>query len=120
MSPDKIIVLVIGLFGIVATYWFFLRKKQTVFQATSDVVDIIVDGGYSPQTIAITRGKTTTLRFVRKDPSSCLEEVVLGDFKIKKTLPLHTPVTISITPKEKGTYRYACGMNMFHGTIVVS
>ncbi len=118
MTPDKIIVTIIGLFGIAFTYWFFLKKKEEVVEVQGSV-DIIVNGGYSPEVISIAHGKTTTLNFIRKDPSSCLEEVVLGDFKIKKHLPLNQKVSVEIKPEKPGEYKYACGMNMFHGKIIV-
>jgi len=115
---DKIIVTLVGIIGIAFTYWFFLMKKETVV-AVTDSVDILVKGGYSPNTISIPKGKTTTLNFHRTDPSSCLEEVVLPDFKVRKFLPLNTNVAISVTPKESGEYEIVCGMNMFHGKIIV-
>ncbi len=115
---DKVIVTIIGIAGIIFTYWFFLMKKDEVVEAT-DSMDIIVDGGYSPSTISIPKGKRTNLNFFRKDHSSCLEEIVLGDFKIRKYLPLNQEVSIAITPEKTGTYDFACGMNMFHGKIIV-
>lgn len=119
MTLDKIIVTIIGLIGITFTYWFFLMKKEAVVSVTNSV-DIIVDGGYAPSTISIPQGKTTKISFVRKDPSSCLEEVVLGDFKIRKFLPLNKKVTFELKPQKKGEFDFACGMNMFHGKILVS
>ena len=118
MLLDKIIVTILGIAGIVFTYWFFLMKKEEAVEV-KDSVDITVEGGYSPSTISIPKGKTTKLNFFRKDPSSCLEEVVLPEFKIRKFLPLNTNVTLPITPKKSGTYEIVCGMNMFHGKIVV-
>lgn len=118
MTLDKIFVVVASLGGIVFTYWFFLMKKDKVVSVT-DSVDIIVEGGYSPNTISIPQGKTTKISFLRHDPSSCLEEVVLGDFKIRKFLPLNKKVTIEITPQKAGEYNFTCGMNMFHGKIIV-
>lgn len=119
MSPDKIIVSAAGLLGIAFTYWFFLMRNEKEVKV-SDSVDITVDGGYQPEVISIPQGKSTKLNFIRKDPSSCLEEVVLGDFKIRKTLPLNQKVTIEIKPERKGEFDYACGMNMFHGKIIVT
>ena len=115
---DKIIVTITGLLGIAFTYWFFFMKKEKEV-AVSDSVDIIVDGGYSPEVISILKGKTTKINFIRKDSNSCLEEVVLGDFKIRKYLPLNQKITIEITPQQSGEFGYACGMNMFHGKIIV-
>src|SRR5258708_1106543 len=115
---DKILITLFGIGGIAFTYWFFLMKRDDVVEVTSSV-DIIVDGGYSPSTISIPKGKIIQITFLRKDPSSCLEEVVLSDFKIRKYLPLNKKVSISITTEKTGTYNFVCGMNMFHGKIIM-
>jgi len=121
MGFDKLIAALFSIGGIAFTYWFFLMKKEEdAVVVNSNSVEIIVEGGYTPNTISVPQGKTTKISFTRKDPSSCLEEVVLSDFKIKKYLPLNQKVTVEITPKEKGTFDYACGMNMFHGKIIVT
>jgi plastocyanin domain-containing protein len=118
MTLDKILIAIFSLAGMAFTYWFFLMKKDDVVSVI-DSVDIKVDGGYSPSTISIPKGKTTKISFTRKDSSSCLEEVVLGDFKIRKFLPLNKKVTVEVTPQKEGEYGFACGMNMFHGKIIV-
>ena len=118
MSLDQIIVAILSLVGIGFTYWFFLMKKETQVEVT-DSVDIIVDGGYVPNTIVIKKGKTTKINFIRRDPTTCLEEVVLGDFKTRKYLPLNKKVTIELKPKEEGEFTYGCGMNMYHGKIII-
>jgi len=117
---DKLLVALLSIGGIAFTYWFFLMKKddEAVIVSTNSV-DIIVEGGYSPNVISIPKGKPTTLNFIRKDPSSCLEEVVLPDFKIRKYLPLHKTTPITVTPIKVGIFEISCGMNMFHGKIKV-
>ncbi len=119
MSIDKIIVTIFSLAGIAFTYWFFLMRPENVVAVTSDSIDITVNGGYTPEVISIPKGKTTKLNFFRKDPSSCLEEVILSDFKVRKSLPLNKTVTIAITPQKTGEFIFSCGMNMFHGKIRV-
>lgn len=120
MDLDKVLVTLFSILGMVFTYWFFLMKKEeeTVVVKTNSV-DITVEGGYSPNVISIPKGNTTTLNFFRKDPSSCLEEVVLPEFKIRKYLPLNKTTPIQITPRESGIFEISCGMNMFHGKIKV-
>lgn len=118
MTPDKIIVIVAGALGIAFIYWFFLMRRQKEI-AVTDAVDIVVQGGYSPEVISIAKGKTTKITFIRKDSNSCLEEVVLGDFRIRKHLPLNEKVTIELTPQHSGEFVYSCGMNMYHGKIIV-
>ena len=118
MSIDRIVVIIFSLVGIAFTFWFFLMRKEKE-AGISDSIDIIVDGGYNPEIIAIPLNKKTILNFTRKDSNSCLEEVVLSDFKIKKFLPLNKKVTVQITPEKKGEFVYSCSMNMFHGKIKV-
>lgn len=119
MKLDEIIVSLFSIASIFLTYWFFLMKKEDIV-AAKDEIDIIVEGGYSPETIQIPIGKMTKINFLRKDPSSCLEEVVLSDFKIRKYLPLNKKVAIEITPEKEGRYQFSCGMNMFHGKLIVT
>jgi plastocyanin domain-containing protein len=118
MSLDKIIVIIASILGMGFTYWFFLAKKEKEVQV-SDSVDITVDGGYSPEVISIQKGRTTKLNFIRKDPTACLEDLVLGDFKIRKNLPLNQKVVVELTPQKSGEFTYTCGMNMYHGKIIV-
>lgn len=119
MSIDKLIVTIAGFIGIIFTYWFFLMKKENVI-SVKNTTDIVVEGGYSPDVISIPKNKTTTINFIRKDPSSCLEEVIIPNFKVRKYLPLNKKVSISITPKASGEFGFVCGMNMFHGKIIVT
>ena len=118
MSLDKIFALIFSFTGIIFTYWFFLMRKEKEVEVM-DEVDIKVEGGYSPEVISIPRGKTTKINFLRTDPTDCLSDVVLADFKIKRELPLNQKVSIEITPQRSGEYKFSCGMNMYHGKIVV-
>ena len=82
-------------------------------------IEIIVAGGYTPERSEVPVGKPTVLHFFRKDPSSCLEEVVISDLKIRRPLALNERTDITITPSRVGTLPFTCGMGMFHGTIIV-
>ena len=120
MDTNKLLVIISGLGLIALIYWFFFGKKREVYEATNGEIEIIVKGGYKPEIIKLKKGKVVKLTFVRSDPSDCLEEVILPDFKIRKYLPLNEPVTIEIRPQDVGTYGLHCGMNMYHGRIIVS
>ncbi|MBI2103706.1 cupredoxin domain-containing protein [Candidatus Woesebacteria bacterium] len=73
-----------------------------------------------PQTIKVKKGGEVKLTLMRKDPNSCLEEFILPDFKIKKYLPLNKKVEIAFKSEKSGEFGFHCGMNMYHGKIVVS
>ena len=115
---DKLIVIIAGFLSIIFTLWFFFGKKEEEVEVKT-AIDIIVDGGYNPSRIIIRNNQPTTLNFIRKDGNPCLEEVVLSGFKIKKYLPLGKKVPIIIKPTKAATFPFSCGMNMFHGKIIV-
>jgi plastocyanin domain-containing protein len=115
---DKILITITGIFGIGFVWWFFLMRKETAVEVTNSV-DIIANGGYSPEVITVKKNRPVTLNFKRTDPSNCLDEVTLPDFKQHLVLPLNEVVSTTITPKEVGEFTYSCGMNMFHGKIIV-
>jgi plastocyanin domain-containing protein len=116
---DKILVTSGGALLIGFIYWFFFGKRDEV-AAISEAIDILVDGGYRPAAIRIKKGKAATLKITRRDSNSCLEEIIIPDFKISKYLPLNKEVKIEITPQKSGEFGFHCGMNMYHGKIVVS
>ncbi len=115
---DKILVTISGIVVVGFVYWFFFGKKDEAVEA-SGKIKILVDGGYKPESLKVKKGQRITLSITRKDPNSCLEEFILPDFKIKKYLPLNETVEINITPDKVGTFGFHCGMNMYHGKIIV-
>ena len=76
-------------------------------------------GGYSPETIVLKKNVPARIIFNRKDPSSCLDQVIFPDFGVHEALPLGEKHVIEITPEKAGEYGYSCGMNMMHGHMIV-
>jgi plastocyanin domain-containing protein len=118
MTILQLSVTFLGLGLICFIYWFFFGKNDDAIK-TSVNGEIIVRGGYKPSIIKVQANQETKLTFLRKDENSCLEEIVIPDFKIKEYLPMNTPVSIRITPTHKGEFDFHCGMNMYHGKIIV-
>lgn len=120
----KIIVLIIGilLIGFIC-YWFFIdhSKPVTIAKIKTDKqeVNILVKGGYSPEQIELKQGVPAILNFKRTDASTCLDHVIFSDFGINKALPQNKTVVIPIDTSKTGTYEWTCGMNMFHGKVIV-
>lgn len=115
---DKILVAILGLGSIGFVAWFFFGKKEKAVKASGSI-DIKVSGGYDPSVIVLQKGKKATLHFLRTDPSDCLEEVVIPDFKIRKTLTLNEKTEVEINPQKAGEFDFSCGMGMYHGKIIV-
>jgi plastocyanin domain-containing protein len=76
--------------------------------------------GYAPAKIDVKKGEAVVLRFIRETKSECLAEVQIPSLKIKKPLPMNTPVEIGIKPDKEGEIVFECGMAMLKGKIVVS
>jgi len=120
----RILVLIIGLAIIGFIVWWFFGNHQ-VASATAAVadnnqnVDIEVKGGYSPEVVTLTKGVPATINFTRKDASSCLDRVVFSDFGINQELPQNEPQTINIDTSKAGEFQWACGMDMFHGKLII-
>ncbi len=118
---NKILVTVVGAGLIGAELWWFLLSKPKSKKAETESgiqeITVVVDGGYEPSRIVVNAGQLVRLNFLRRDPSSCLEEVRLADFHIAQYLELNKTTTIEFTPPKAGNYEFACGMNMFRGAI---
>ena len=111
----------LGLIGL-ELWWFLLSKpKSQNVEAREGIqeVTVTVDGGYDPSHIVVQVGQPVRLNFLRKDKSSCLEEVRLPDFHIAQNLLLNQVTTVEFIPTEPGNYEFACGMNMFRGVVEV-
>lgn len=121
--PVRIGVVLGGLGLIGLELWWFLFSKPPAQQAGvrqgTQEIEITVDGGYSPDQIVVQAGQPVRLNFFRKDPSSCLEKVILPDFHRAVDLQLNQATAIEFTPQEPGTYTFHCGMNMFRGNLEV-
>ncbi len=115
----QLLILVIGALSIAFVAWYFFGKKEEITETFASSINIQVDSGYSPSTIVLKKDRSVTLKILRTDPTDCLEEIIIPEWKIKKTLPLNKKVVIQLHPQKSGEFPFHCGMNMFHGKIIV-
>ncbi|MCC7153366.1 MAG: cupredoxin domain-containing protein [Bryobacterales bacterium] len=103
-------------------WYFFMAPRAAVGAKTSggnQEVTITVEGGYSPSLIRAKKGQPLRLIFDRKERSPCSEEVVIGDFGVRRFLTPFEKTVIDLRPAKAGAYEFACGMNMLRGRIEV-
>ena len=85
--------------------------------ATPEIV-ITVQGGYEPRAVRVPAGRPVRLVFDRQETSGCSEEVVFGDFGIRRFLPAFQKTAVEVTPPRPGTYEFTCGMSMLRGRLI--
>ena len=86
---------------------------------TKKVVVNAKNHGYKPEVVTFKQGKPAQLKFIPSDNMGCMNEVVSKDLNFDTKLDGQKEVTIDISTDKPGTYNYACGMDMFHGKVVV-
>ena len=86
---------------------------------TKKVVVNAENHGYKPETVTFKQGKPAKLKFIPSDNMGCMNEVVFKELGIDEKLDGKKEVTVDIPTDKPGTYNYACGMDMFHGKVVV-
>jgi plastocyanin domain-containing protein len=124
MSTADLIVVVASIAAIVWVNWYFFlaeRPAATAVARTAGLqeVAITVKGGYTPAEIHAKAGVPLRLVFDRQETSSCSEEVVIGDFGVRRFLTPFAKTAVELIPDRAGRFDFTCGMGMLHGTLVV-
>ena len=79
----------------------------------------VTNKGFEPSTVKVEAGRPVVLVVTRTTEKTCAKEIVIQERKIHQALPLNRAVEIRFTPQKRGTLRYACGMDMIAGKVVV-
>lgn len=124
MDAAKIVVTAGGLALIPLILWYFFWSGKTRVQATTSgrgvqEIKVEVRGGYDPDILVVAAGRPVRIDFYRNETADCSEEVVFGDFGIRKKLPAFATTRVEFTPENPGEYVFTCGMSMMRGRVVV-
>ena len=97
---------------------------QTIAEGTVQggvrVVPVTVtENGFEPAMIKAKKGEKVRLVVTRKTNSTCAKEIVIKDHGINQPLPLDKAIAVEFTPARSGEIRYACGMDMIRGVVLV-
>ena len=79
----------------------------------------VTSKGFEPAMVRLKAGVPTVLVVTRTTDRTCATELVIPSRKIRQALPLRRPVEIRLGPEKAGRLRFACGMDMVLGTLVV-
>ena len=118
------LIVVLAAVVLTAALWRFFfgakRGRQAELHGGTQEVTVVVRGGYSPDRIEAIAGVPLRLVFDRQESGDCTSRVVFSDFGINRSLPPFTTTTVELVADQPGEYGFACGMNMVHGTLVVT
>jgi len=122
MSSVELIVVLAAVAAIAMLGWYFFAPRRARAAAVSDGVQrvgVTVRGGYSPNVVQVRQGVPVEIEFDRQESGDCTSRVVFPDLQLSAALPAHQHTTVRFTPARVGSFGFACGMNMIHGTLVV-
>ncbi|MFD5256330.1 cupredoxin domain-containing protein [Streptomyces bobili] len=120
-AVDIVVVLASAVLVAVLGWYFFGPRRAGAARLEGGVqrVEVTVRGGYSPDVIKVRQGTPVELIFDRQEAGECTSRVVFPDLKVGAGLPAHTRTTVRLSPDRPGSFGFACGMNMIHGTLLV-
>lgn len=122
MSVLQIAVVIIAILLTAWIVWAMVAPKRSVRaqqQSGRQEIVITVKGGYSPAQIELEAGVPARLIFDRQETGECSSHVVFPEFGIDQVLPPYQSTIVEFTPNSAGTFGFACGMNMLHGSVHV-
>lgn len=122
MENGLVIVVGLVLIALIA-WWFFGQHSASAASAEqgndAQSATVVVKGGYSPETLVLKKGVPAKVNFDMQDHTACLSHVVFSSLGIDKDLTKQKVTTVEIPTDKAGEIDYACGMDMFHGKVVV-
>ena len=117
-----VILVAAALIGIII-WWFFGNFQKSSQQA--DLANgrqegqVVVKGGYEPEVLYLKQGGPAEVTFKMEDKTACLSHLVFPSLGVDKDLSKEKLAKVQIPTDKAGEIDYACGMDMFHGKIVV-
>jgi Cu+-exporting ATPase len=123
VSSVDVVVVVVAVAAIAGLGWYFFAPRRAHAAVVSGGVQrmqVTIRGGYNPNVIQVRQGIPVEIEFDRQETGDCSARVVFPDLQLSAALPAHQRTTVRFTPQQAGSFGFACGMNMIHGTLVVT
>ena len=117
-----VILVAAALIGLII-WWFFGNFQKSSQQA--DLANgrqegqVVVKGGYEPEVLYLKQGVPAEVTFKMEDKTACLSHLVFSSLGVDKDLSKEKLAKVQIPTDKAGEIDYACGMDRFHGKIVV-
>jgi len=122
MSVADVVVVIASAAAMAGLGWFFFaprRARAAELAGGVQRITVTVRGGYSPDVIRARQGVPLEVVFDRQESGDCTSRVVFPDLAVSASLPAFERTTVRLAPARAGSFGFACGMNMVHGTLIV-
>jgi len=94
------------------------KKAEQVKPGSTEVVVLATSDGFEPSEIVVPKGQAATLVFRRTTDKTCATEAVFVETSARHDLPLQQEVRVELPADRPDSLHFACGMNMWKGTVV--
>lgn len=99
---------------------FFLGLQTTYAKENVQNITLQVTAkGFEPNKISVKPGTHVVLKITRKTDDTCATQVKIKEKNINAKLPLNKEVSVDVGTLAKGDIKFACGMDMISGHIIV-
>ncbi len=122
MSLAQFLITAGGTLLIGVLIWYFFRVSEATDAQVGDAgqeATVMVLGGYQPKLVRARTGSPLRLTFDRREDGDCSARVVFPDLGVNRFLPPFTATTVEVPTDRPGTFDFACGMNMLHGSLII-
>lgn len=101
-------------------HWLPLLTSLLLSPVQARTVQLkVTEKGFEPAEVHVRKGEPLELIVTRTTDETCAKKLVVKDAGVKKDLPLNQAVSVLLTPGKTGEIRYACGMDMVSGVLLV-
>lgn len=104
---------------LITTLLFLSTQVSIAKEAVQTIPVQVTENGFEPSKIDVKPGTHVILKVTRKTDTTCATSIQVKEKKIKKELPLNKEVSVDLGTLQKGEIRYACGMDMITGHLIV-
>lgn len=93
--------------------------KETTVQDGKQVVDMVVNNGWNPNTIKAKADLPTTINLDVQQAGGCVSALVFQSLNTGVQLQSGSKQTLELPALKAGTYQFSCQMGMINGSLVV-
>lgn len=95
-------------------------RQEAVLKGDHQEIDLrITASRYYPNVIVAKKNIPLRINATSDLNVGCGREVVFPDFNIDRIVPEGTSITFEILPKEEGSFKFRCSMDMLRGELIV-